>query len=223
MSFMSKSPGTILVIGAGGHAKAVVGAAKITGYDVRAIYDDDESKWGKGILGVPIFGPINRILDAPRIPVIVAIADATTRKAFVDRLPLEWGTLIHATAVIESSVQIGPGTVVLAGVVVQADARIGAHVILNANSTVSHDCVLEEFVHLAPGVDLASGVHIETGSFMGIGAVAMSGIRIGAWTTVGAGAAVTADLPDHVVAVGCPAKVIKSIESKPLPSGVDYR
>ncbi len=211
------------MIGAGGHAKAVVGAAKITGYDVRAIYDDDESKWGKGILGVPIFGPINRILDAPRIPVIVAIADPTTRKAFVDRLPLEWGTLIHSTAIIDPTVEIGPGSVAFAGVVIQADARIRAHVILNANATVSHDCVLEDYVHLAPGVDLASGVHIETGSFMGIGAVAMSGVRIGAWTTVGAGAAVTADLPDRIVAVGCPAKVIKSIQTKPLPSGVDYR
>ena len=154
---------------------------------------------------------------------IVAIADATTRKAFVDRLPLEWGTLIHSTAIIDPTVEIGPGTVAFAGVVVQADARIGAHVILNANATVSHDCVLEEFVHLAPGVDLASGVHIETGSFMGIGAVAMSGMRIGAWTTVGARRRVTTDLPDHVVAVGCPARIIKSIESKPLPSGVDYR
>lgn len=212
-----------MVIGAGGHAKAVVGAAKVTGYDVRAIYDDDEAKWGKGILGVPIFGPINRILDAPRIPVIVAIADAATRKAFVERLPLEWGTLIHSTAIIDPTVEIGPGTVAFAGVVVQADARIGRHVILNANSTVSHDCVLEEYVHLAPGVDLASGVHVGRGSFFGIGAVATNGARIGCWTTVGAGAAVTSDLPDHVVAVGCPARVIKTIETKPLPSGVDYR
>ncbi|HEY4308525.1 MAG TPA: acetyltransferase [Pirellulales bacterium] len=223
MSSASKSPGTILVIGAGGHAKAVVGAAKISGYDVRAIYDDDESKWGKGILGVPIFGPINRILDAPRIPVIVAIADGTTRKAFVERLPLEWGTLIHTTAVIDPTAEISPGTVAFAGVVVQADAKIGPHVILNANATVSHDCVLEEYVHLAPGVDLASGVHVGAGTFFGIGSVAMSGIRVGCWTTVGAGAAVTADLPDRVVAVGCPARIIKSIENKPLPSGVDYR
>ncbi|HVU88681.1 MAG TPA: acetyltransferase [Pirellulales bacterium] len=222
MSASFNSPRTILVIGAGGHAKAVVGAAKVTGYDVRAIYDDDEAKWGKSILGVPIFGPINRILDAPRIPVLVAIADAATRKALVDRLPLEWGTLIHATAIIDSTVEIGPGTVAFAGVVVQADARVGAHVILNANATVSQDCVLEEYVHLAPGVDLASGVHVGTGSFFGIGAVATSGVRVGCWTTVGAGAAVTNDLPDRVVAVGCPARVIRSVESKPLATGVDY-
>ena len=122
MTAPRKQPGSILVVGGGGHAKAVVGAAKVSGYDVRAVYDDDADKWGRGILGVPIFGPINRILDAPRMPVIVAIADAATRRAFVERLRLEWATLIHRTAIIDPTVVIAPGTVVFAGVVVQADA-----------------------------------------------------------------------------------------------------
>jgi sugar O-acyltransferase (sialic acid O-acetyltransferase NeuD family) len=223
MTSPSKPLGSILVIGGGGHAKAVVGAAKVTGYDVRAVYDDDPDKWGRGILGVPIFGPINRILDAPRMPVIVAIADAATRKAFVERLRLEWATLIHRTAIVDPTVEIAPGTVVFAGVVVQADAHVGAHAILNANATVSNDCSLEEYVHLAPGVDLSSGVHVGTGSFLGIGAVALPNVRIGAWTTVGAGAAVTSDLPDRVVAVGCPARVIKHLSAKEHPTGAEYK
>ncbi len=215
-------PGSILVIGAGGHAKAVVGAAKVTGFDVRAVYDDDPNKWGKGILGVPIFGPINRILDAPRMPVIVAIADAATRKSLADRLPLEWATLIHRMAIVDTTAEIKPGSVVFAGAVVQADAHIAAHVILNANATVSSDCELAEYVHLAPGVDLAHGVNIGTGTFFGIGAVAMSGVRVGAWSIVGAGAAVVCDLPDRIVAVGCPARIIKSLEGKPLPTAAEY-
>lgn len=215
-------PGSILVIGGGGHAKAVVGAAKISGYDVRAVYDDDPNKWGKGILGVPIFGPINRILDAPRMPVIVAIADAATRKALADRLPLEWATLIHRMAIVDATAEIKPGSVIFAGVVVQADARLAQHVILNANATVSSDCELEEYVHLAPGVDIAHGVKIGTGTFFGIGAVATSGVRVGAWTVVGAGAAVNCDLPDRVVAVGCPARIIKTLEGKPLPTAAEY-
>ncbi len=211
MSSQPKSPGRILVIGAGGHAKAVVGAAKVTGYDVRAIYDDDEPNGGKASSECPSSDP-SIAFSTPRIPVIVAIADAATRKAFVDRLPLEWGTLIHSTAIIDPTVEIGPGTVAFAGVVVQADARIGGarhpqrecHRV--ARLRPGRVCAS------APGVDLASGVHIGIGSFLGIGAVATSGIRVGCWTTVGAGAAVTCDLPDRVVAVGCPARVIKTVE-----------
>ena len=222
MSTTIKSRGSLLVIGAGGHAKAVVGAARTSDFDVRAVYDDDESKWGKALLGVPIFGPINRILDAPHIPVIVGIADAATRKAFVDRLPLEWATLIHRTAIVDPTVEMVPGCVVFAGVVIQAGVHVGGHVILNANATVSQDCVLGDYVHLAPGVDLACGVHVGTGAFLGIGAVAISGVEIGEWTTVGAGAAVMTNLPERVVAVGCPARVIRSLEGNVAPTGVDY-
>jgi hypothetical protein len=44
---------------------------------------------------------------------------------------------------------------------------------------------------------------------VGIGACAIPGVRIGERTIVGAGAAVVTDIPDDVVAVGVPAKVIK--------------
>jgi sugar O-acyltransferase (sialic acid O-acetyltransferase NeuD family) len=222
MSPVPKSLGSLLIIGAGGHAKAVVGAAKVTGYDVRAVYDDDPEKWGKGMLGVPIFGPINRILDAPRMPVIVGIADATIRKTLVERLPLEWATLIHKTAVVDPTVKVAAGAVVFAGVVIQADANIGAHAIVNANATVSHDCHIDKYVHLAPGVDLANGVHISTGAFLGVGAVVLPNVQIGAWSIVGAGAAVTLDLPDNVVAVGCPARVIRTLHEKNASTTVDY-
>jgi acetyltransferase EpsM len=174
------------------------------------------------MLGVPIFGPINRILDAPRMPVIVGIADATIRKTLVERLPLEWATLIHKTAVVDPTVKVAAGAVVFAGVVIQADANIGAHAIVNANATVSHDCHIDKYVHLAPGVDLANGVHISTGAFLGVGAVVLPNVQIGAWSIVGAGAAVTLDLPDNVVAVGCPARVIRTLHEKNASTTVDY-
>ena len=62
------------------------------------------------------------------MPVIVGIADAATRKLLVERLPLEWATLIHKTAVVDPTAQVAPGTVIFAGVVVQADAHIRAQV-----------------------------------------------------------------------------------------------
>jgi acetyltransferase-like isoleucine patch superfamily enzyme len=45
---------------------------------------------------------------------------------------------------------------------------------------------------------------------MGIGSVALPGVRIGSWTTVGAGAVVVGDLPEHSVAIGIPARVRES-------------
>jgi len=211
---MSKGLGPLLVVGAGGHAKAVVGAAQVAGFDVLKVYDDDPDKWGEEVLGVEVIGPIRRILDAAATPTILAIGDPATRKAMVESLPLEWATLIHPNAFLESSVEVGPGTVMFAGVVCQPDARVGSHVILNANVTVASDCIVEDFAHLAPGVDLSHDVHVGVGVFMGIGAVTLPNLRVGNWTTVGAGAAVMSDLPESVVAVGSPARVIKSLVGK---------
>jgi acetyltransferase-like isoleucine patch superfamily enzyme len=54
-----------------------------------------------------------------------------------------------------------------------------------------------------------SSVHIGSGSWLGTGVVVLPGSRIGRNVAVGAGSVVTGELPDHCVAVGSPAKVVK--------------
>jgi acetyltransferase-like isoleucine patch superfamily enzyme len=52
-------------------------------------------------------------------------------------------------------------------------------------------------------------VRIGSGSWLGHGALILGGANIGEHVVVGAGAVVTGDLPDHSVAVGNPARVIR--------------
>jgi acetyltransferase-like isoleucine patch superfamily enzyme len=56
---------------------------------------------------------------------------------------------------------------------------------------------------------IESSVHIGSGSWLGTGVVVLPGSRIGRNVAVGAGSVVTGVLPDHCVAVGSPAKVVK--------------
>jgi acetyltransferase-like isoleucine patch superfamily enzyme len=67
-----------------------------------------------------------------------------------------------------------------------------------------------DFVNLNPASTLAGNTRVADGCFIGAGATVIDRISIGAWTIVGAGAAVVRDLPDHVTAVGVPARVIKT-------------
>lgn len=53
-------------------------------------------------------------------------------------------------------------------------------------------------------------VVINDGAHIGIGAIIMPGVTIGKGAVIGAGSVVTRDIPDYCVAVGSPAKVIKS-------------
>jgi sugar O-acyltransferase (sialic acid O-acetyltransferase NeuD family) len=122
-------------------------------------------------------------------------------------------TVVHPKAYVHDLGRLGPGTVVIAGAVVQPDAQIGAHCIINTGATVDHGCVIGDFCHVAPGCNLSGAVTLAEGVFMGIGSVAIQNARVGAWTMVGAGASVITDLPDHVVAVGVPARVQRKLEA----------
>lgn len=47
-------------------------------------------------------------------------------------------------------------------------------------------------------------------SFLSIGAIIIQGIKIGKNVTIGAGSVVIKGIPDNVIALGNPAKIIKS-------------
>ncbi len=55
-------------------------------------------------------------------------------------------------------------------------------------------------------------VIIKDGAHIGIGAIILPGVTIGEGAIIGAGAVVSRDIPDYAVAVGIPAKVIKSFK-----------
>jgi acetyltransferase-like isoleucine patch superfamily enzyme len=55
-------------------------------------------------------------------------------------------------------------------------------------------------------------VVIKDGAHIGIGAIIMPGVTIGEGAVIGAGSVVTKDIPAYSVAVGIPAKVIKTFE-----------
>jgi len=57
---------------------------------------------------------------------------------------------------------------------------------------------------------IANGVHIKNGAHIGIGAIIMPGVTIGIGSVIGAGSLVTKNIPDYAVAVGIPAKVIRT-------------
>ncbi len=197
------------VLACGGHAKVVVQSLRALDYEVVAVFDDDARKWKSQLLGVQVEGPIDEILSFPRCPTIIAVGDNRIRAAIAARLELDWMTMVHPRATVDSTVHLGPGTVVFAGAVVQADAQIGSHGIINTSASVDHDCVLGDFVHVAPGTRLAGGVRIGDRTLMGLGSIVIPERQVGAGSIVGAGAVITCDLPANVTAVGVPARVVQ--------------
>ena len=59
---------------------------------------------------------------------------------------------------------------------------------------------------------VARPVKIEDGVWIGGGAILLPGVTIGRNSVIGAGSVVTRSIPENVVAVGNPCRVIKTIE-----------
>jgi acetyltransferase-like isoleucine patch superfamily enzyme len=69
----------------------------------------------------------------------------------------------------------------------------------------------------------ATGIRIEDNCWIGAGAIVLDGVTIGRGACVGAGAVVTRSIPEHSLAVGVPARVIRNLVDDPLqqpPSAV---
>ena len=66
--------------------------------------------------------------------------------------------------------------------------------------------------------EAAKPIVIGDNVWLGSGAIVLAGVTIGADTVVGAGAVVTRDLPANVVAVGNPARVVRTISDSQASS-----
>ena len=209
---------SLLLLGAGGHARMVAETALATGRFDRIAFLDERCKGSRELpdqLGWPVIGPLEIILDSRirnQFPeALVAIGNSSVRMQWLSELSAagyELPVVIHPTAWMSPSSQIGIGTVVFAQAAIQSQVVIGSGAILNTGCSVDHDTHLCAGVHICPGARLAGEVHVGDRSWIGIGASVIQQIRIGEDVTVGAGAAVVGDLPDGVTAVGVPARAL---------------
>jgi sugar O-acyltransferase (sialic acid O-acetyltransferase NeuD family) len=120
--------------------------------------------------------------------------------------------LIHPAAELATTVRLGVGVDVGPGVVVGPHAHIGNFVNLNRAATIGHHTSLGDFVSVNPAANIAGQCRIGEGVSVGIGATVIDGVEIGSRSVIGAGSVVTRDLPEAVVAVGVPARIVRTVE-----------
>jgi acetyltransferase-like isoleucine patch superfamily enzyme len=111
------------------------------------------------------------------------------------------GSKINRTVQIDDSaphlVEIGENVWITAGVMILCHQRdLSTHT--KGKAVLDNELIYKK-------VKICNGAHI------GIGAILMPGVTIGEGSVIGAGAVVTSDIPPYSVAVGVPAKVVKTI------------
>jgi sugar O-acyltransferase (sialic acid O-acetyltransferase NeuD family) len=198
----------IVIIGAGGHGRAVLDVAISSGSKVLAFID--EAKAGKDMLGVPIIAQADDIPLPPDCTFFVAIGDNVLRQSIVEKTRREMpghesAILIHDTSYVSPLASISPGCVVMAKAFVGPNCDIAEGCILNTGSQIDHDGVMGAFSSLGPKACLGGTVKIGARSIVGIAATVKHGLQVGDDSLLAAHAYLHRPMPDGAVYMGSPA------------------
>jgi UDP-2-acetamido-3-amino-2,3-dideoxy-glucuronate N-acetyltransferase len=132
---------------------------------------------------------------------------------------------------VRERVTIGDDVVVGRGALIENDTTIGALTKIQANAYITAYSTLEDNVFVAPCVvttnddfmgrterrhELIKGPTIRRGARIGGGAILCPGVDIGEEAFVGAGAVVTKNVPQRVIVVGNPARVLRDVPADEL-------
>lgn len=193
----------MVLYGASGFAKKVVDVLEANGIVIDYVVDDNPSL--SDFLGYEVRRDSGVYEQA-----IIAIGSNDARKKISERITVnQYAVVQHPSAIVSRRASLDEGTIVMQGAIIESCAKIGKHCIVNSGSSIAHDCKVADFVHVSPHATLLGNVEVGEGSWIGAGSVVKQGIKIGANCIVGAGAVVVKDVPDGVVVVGVPAKILQ--------------
>lgn len=188
---------TLLILGAGGHGKAVAETALLSGVWQRVLFVDDRWPELQESFGLPVVSDIAGLaqLATSVQGAIVAVGNNQMREqwcAVIEQVGIELVSVVHPRAYVSSSVTLGAGTAIMASAVVGVDAQVGRAAIINANATLDHDAVLGDFGHLGVGVQIAGGVRVGARAWLQAGCSAGYNVVVPEAENVPAGTALRA-------------------------------
>ena len=173
---------SFLLVGAGGHAKAIVEA--LESHALMAYVDNVAAPW---LAARHICDDETALRSAEPANFVLGVGgvtrDALERRFLLFERYLASGRaappLRHPAAYVSAAAQIEEGANILAGAVVQPGAVIGRAAIVNTGAIVEHDSHLGAGSHLAPRAVLLGGVTVGRCAMIGAGAVVLPQCEIG--------------------------------------------
>ena len=214
---MQLSATHLLIVGAGGHARVVVDAARcaaMQGMQDRLqpalLIDDNPALQGTMVLGVPVAPSVPAdAADCFRFHVAIGDNAVRERKFGVLAERLAPASVIHPHASVSVSATLGAGSFVAAQAVIGPQAVLGTGCVVNHGAVVDHGCVVGAFCHIAPNATLAGNVRLGQRVLVGAGANILPGVTIGDDSVIGAGAVVLQDIEGGTTQVGVPSRTIE--------------
>lgn len=186
----------LIIIGTGGFAREVYWLAKnAIGYGedfvLKGFVEGDApvSEERNKLLPDKFFGSIVEYEIQADDVFVIAIANGDVKEKLASIVTAKGGhfiNLIHKTAQIAPTAQLGTDVILCQFTFVSDLVKIGNHVMLNVATGVGHDAVIGDYSSLMGGVAICGGVQVGTHTFWATGAMGVPHSIIEDHATVGA-------------------------------------
>ena len=209
MAASSTDKPSVLLVGGGGHCRAVIDVLEAAGLGIAGIVHGPDADFVP-ILGYPPLGrdsdlsALRRTYPLALVTVGQIKSVAPRKKLFALLRQLDFGLpcVVSPHAYVSRHASVGAGSVVMHMAVINAGASVGANCIINSKCLVEHDCTIADHCHISVGAIVCGGVSVGAGTFVGAGAIIRQNVRIGENVIVGCGVTVQADVADGQVLKG---------------------
>jgi len=205
----------VYIVGAGTYGEAMCELAEVLGYKVKGFYDEDERKIGEFVMGVEVIGKFSEIVDLEiqNKQFIVAIGSNSVRYDImmeINQLGGKTPTLIHPSAIISPSADIGNGVYIQANAYIWTKVKIDDFCIISPSVVIAHHSSVGKACLISTLSGVGASIKIENKVFVGMGSTIVTGLSlIGENTIIGAGAVVLKNVDENSVYAGVPARKIK--------------
>ena len=201
------------IYGAGGLGREVKDIAELLGSWDEIIFIDDTVPSGgcRGIKRIS-FDRLCQIYDKEEIEIVIALGEPEYKIALYEKVKekgYKFANVIHPTVGISPSARLGRGLIIKAYVYRSCDTIIADTVRIEPVSAIGPECRMGVSSQISSGVTVGGHCEIGAGTYVGLTVPIRENTKIGCDSVIGMGSVVQRDIPEDVIALGNPARVIR--------------
>ncbi len=160
-----------------------------------------------------------KFIEAPKHDSLVVVANGepahrATLRSRLASSQAKLASLVDPSCVVSSAAELRPGAIVSALCSISTKALLMENCFVNVMSIVGHDVIVGEDSVISSQVNLGGGVVIGDRTYIGMGSQIKERICIGSDVIIGMGSVVHTDIPDGMIALGNPARVMRRNDDK---------
>lgn len=216
----------LLIIGAGGFGAVAASVADdinaaaskldhAAPWDVIGYADVNGAKRGTQHVGYRVYGTIEevgRAFSGRELWYLCAIGDNAARASMAQlAAEFKWkpATLVHPSAVVANTAEVGPGSYIGPGSVIAVNAKIGAQIIVDMHVSIGHDAVLADYCEVLSGARINGNCSVGRYALIGSNATLMPGTIVGDRAVVGPNSVAHGRVEPDTTLFGVPARIIR--------------